>query len=138
MRSSLFPRLGQKYVWRLTTSNHCVPTGHVRHFARLGKRRPSKPRAACKISPPSVALDLCAHIVAPQINQSLSDCREFLLENPEHVQEFENDMLKTGMTVVFSNEEVCTPNFQLLLSFTYNCCVHYVLVIVDFSYRHRS
>lgn len=113
MRSSLFPRLGQKYASCLTTiTRGCGPALHintnVRHFARLGKRKSDlKPRSPSSKSRPSVALDLCAHIVGPQINQSFAECKDFLLDNPEHVQEFEKDMKRTGMTIVFSDEEVC-------------------------------
>ena len=55
---------------------------------------------------PSLALDICAHIVAPQVNQSFHECKEFLLHNPEHVEEFEDNMKKIGLTVVYSDEEV--------------------------------
>jgi hypothetical protein len=125
MFTSLFPCLGQKCALRLTTTI-CGPTSTcqstrlpVRHFARLGKRQPNgnHSTASNKPLPPSIALDLCAHIVAPQIQQSIPECREFLLENPKHVQEFEKDMMmKTGMTVVYSDNEVSVidtiPDFE--------------------------
>lgn len=104
---SLFSRVGHSRYTSMAAAHHGPSVMCVRHFARLGKRKSDvKRHSKNNKSAPSVALDLCAHIVGPQIKQSFAECKEFLLENPEHVGEFEKDMRRTGMTIVYSNEEV--------------------------------